>query len=55
MFSTIGPVNLGMQESLKVLEPEHIEVLDESHKHAGHAAMKGLDLVETHFIITIVS
>jgi BolA protein len=35
--------------------PEHIEVVDESHKHAGHAAMKGLNKTETHFTVVIVS
>ena len=29
--------------------------MDESHKHAGHSAMKGLKKVETHFAVVIVS
>ncbi|KAI9183436.1 BolA domain UV induced protein Uvi31 [Blastocladiella emersonii ATCC 22665] len=35
--------------------PEVLEILDDSSKHAGHAAMKGLKPVETHFRVTVVS
>ena len=37
------------------LAPSHLTIADESAKHAGHAAMKGLRPQETHFRITIVS
>ena len=30
-----------VQERLAALEPSHIEVVDESHLHAGHAGAKG--------------
>ena len=34
---------------------EHLEIRNDSHKHSGHAAMKGLDATESHFHVTIVS
>ncbi|KAJ3302763.1 hypothetical protein HDV03_004580 [Kappamyces sp. JEL0829] len=37
------------------LKPSFLEILDDSSKHAGHAAMKGLAPNETHFRVTIVS
>ena len=39
----------------ELFQPEHLEVEDESHKHAGHAAMKDNVNRETHFKVTIVS
>jgi stress-induced morphogen len=35
--------------------PTHLEVIDESHKHAGHAAMIGKEGGESHFKVVIVS
>lgn len=32
-----------------------LDLIDESHKHAGHAAMKGLNKAETHFNLAVVS
>ena len=32
-----------------------IAVVDESHQHRGHAAMKGLNASETHFHVSVVS
>lgn len=37
------------------LAPERLELEDESARHAGHAAMKGLAAGETHFRLTVVS
>lgn len=37
------------------LEPSFLEIRDDSHKHASHKAMQGLDATETHFAVTIVS
>ncbi|KAI9137819.1 bola protein, partial [Paraphysoderma sedebokerense] len=37
------------------LNPVSLEIIDDSHKHAGHAAMKGLNKKETHFRVNIVS
>lgn len=56
VFSTHGPVHASILQTLKLqFAAEHIEVVDESHKHAGHAAMKGLNKAETHFAVVIVS
>ncbi|KAI9033371.1 bola protein [Hyaloraphidium curvatum] len=52
----IGPMQRSMREKLTAeLEPVLLEIEDESHKHAGHAAMKGKDPVESHFKVKIVS
>ncbi len=32
-----------------------ITVIDESHQHRGHAAMKGLNASETHFHVSVIS
>ncbi|CAM6003530.1 unnamed protein product [Sphagnum balticum] len=41
---------------LKMLRPVHFEVIDESHKHAGHAAMSSLSTDgETHFKVSVVA
>ncbi len=37
------------------LKPLHLEIRDDSHKHAGHASMRGSDKKETHFYVHIVS
>ncbi|WP_029604526.1 BolA family protein [Kozakia baliensis] len=39
----------------KALEPQNLQIQDDSAKHAGHAAKKGLDGGETHFTISVVS
>ena len=39
----------------KRFRPLRLKVIDESHQHAGHAAMKGLNPVESHFAIEILS
>ena len=44
-----------LTELLAPLAPLSLELVDDSHKHAGHAAMKGLDAAETHFRLHIVS
>ncbi|KNE59801.1 hypothetical protein AMAG_05260 [Allomyces macrogynus ATCC 38327] len=36
-------------------QPTVLDIIDDSRKHAGHAAMKGLAAKETHFRVTIVS
>lgn len=33
----------------------HLEIRDESHKHASHAAMRGSSAKETHFYVLVVS
>lgn len=39
----------------RALQPQMLELVDESAMHAGHAAMKGLPAGETHFRLTIVA
>ncbi|KAI9011177.1 bola-like protein-domain-containing protein [Gaertneriomyces semiglobifer] len=51
-----GPIYDSIQQKLTAkFAPKHIAVEDESHKHAGHAAMKGLNARETHFKVLVVS
>ncbi len=49
-----GSMNLAaaIHERLKALEPQSIDLLDESEKHAGHAGAKAGG---SHFRLTIVS
>ena len=61
-FSTsspdLGPVGTQMEEKLlKAFEPVHLQIIDESHKHAGHAAMRThqSESGETHFKVVVVS
>ncbi|KAI9339636.1 bola protein [Obelidium mucronatum] len=50
------PLYDAIQEKLTVaLAPSSLEIIDNSHLHAGHAAMKGLNAKETHFEVRIVS
>jgi BolA protein len=44
-----------LTDCLQALEPSHLEIIDNSHLHAGHAAMKGIDGEETHLKIHIAS
>ncbi len=37
----------------QAFQPSLLELADDSARHAGHAAMKGLAAEETHFTITI--
>ncbi|WP_409740816.1 BolA family protein [Ferrovibrio sp.] len=39
----------------RALQPQMLELIDESAMHAGHAAMKGLPAGETHFRLKIVA
>ena len=49
-------IRLRMIEKLSAaLEPEHLEVVDDSHKHAGHLGMPTDASGETHFTIKVVS
>lgn len=41
-----------IKRKLAVLDPEQIEIVDESKKHAGHAGAKGGG---GHYVLTIVS
>jgi BolA family transcriptional regulator, general stress-responsive regulator len=51
---TLGPVGRGIEEKLRrELGPSHLEVIDESHQHAGHVGAHPNG--ESHFRIRIVS
>ncbi|KAI8900792.1 bola protein [Globomyces pollinis-pini] len=51
-----GPIYTTIQSKInEALKPSVFEIHDDSHKHAGHAAMKGLAPKETHFRLVIVS
>ncbi|MEE9272944.1 MAG: BolA family protein [Robiginitomaculum sp.] len=39
----------------KKFTPTQLDVIDESHKHAGHAGMAGRKAAESHFHVIIVS
>ncbi len=51
---TLGPVGRAMEERLRAaLQPEHLEIIDQSHRHAGHAGAHPEG--ESHFHVVIVS
>ena len=41
-----------LSERLRTLEPEHLEIIDDSHRHAGHA---GAADGRGHFTVVVVS
>ncbi|RUS24855.1 hypothetical protein BC938DRAFT_472988 [Jimgerdemannia flammicorona] len=48
-----GPVYSAIHTKLTTaLEPTTLEIVNESHLHAGHAAMQGVSSTETHFRTT---
>jgi len=51
---SLGPVGERMRTALEeALDPEHLEVIDESARHAGHAGANAAG--ESHFHVIIVS
>jgi stress-induced morphogen/sulfur transfer protein SufE len=51
-----GPMyNAILNTLITSLNPTSIQLVDDSHKHAGHAGSKGWDNVESHFSLMIVS
>ena len=53
-MSNLGPVGQRMQELLQAaFQPQHLEIIDESHRHAGHAGAHPEG--ESHFRVIIVS
>ncbi len=53
-MSALGPVGQEMQKRLQeALNPTHLEVIDESHRHAGHAGAHPEG--ESHFRVVIVA
>jgi len=61
MSHPIGPVARSMQEKLTAaLTPTRLEIIDESHRHAGHAGVRtgpghAQGVGETHFRLIIAS
>ena len=54
--SANAPMYTQIQAKLsQALSPTVLEIRDDSHLHAGHAAMKGLNKSETHFHVYVVS
>ncbi|KAJ3010886.1 hypothetical protein HKX48_007147 [Thoreauomyces humboldtii] len=52
----MGPMYTRIETKLtEALQPSVLEIIDDSKKHAGHAAMKGVTGGETHFRVTAVS
>lgn len=49
-----GPIASAMLNALQSLHPKSLDLVDESHLHAGHAGAKGFD-GESHFKLTIVA
>lgn len=54
---SLGPVaSVIYQKLTEAFNPTHLNIIDESHKHAGHSAMKHHDRTqETHFKVVVVS
>ncbi|KAL1929772.1 hypothetical protein VTP01DRAFT_1910 [Rhizomucor pusillus] len=51
-----GPVEIAIESKLiEEFDPATIHIVNESHMHAHHAAMKGNTNKETHFRVTLVS
>lgn len=52
----MGHIAATIKEKLeKAFNPSHLGIIDESHKHAGHAGMKGRESSESHFQVVIIS
>ncbi|KAJ9072507.1 BolA domain UV induced protein Uvi31 [Entomophthora muscae] len=53
---SLGPIHTAIEQKLTLeLKPLKLLIENESHKHASHSAMRGVDSKETHFKITVVS
>jgi len=52
----MGLIAATIKEKLeKAFNPTQLQVIDESHKHAGHAGMAGREASESHFQVIIAS
>ena len=49
------PMYDAIVNTLQKLQPAKLDLVDNSHQHAGHAGAKGLDGTETHFDLFIVA
>ncbi|KAG0029566.1 hypothetical protein BGZ81_003628 [Podila clonocystis] len=51
-----GPVTSSIRNTLtELLNPEKLEIINDSSKHAHHSAMRGVSSKETHFRVNVVS
>eukprot|EP00397_Hematodinium_sp_SG-2012_P062686 GEMP01085100.1.p1 GENE.GEMP01085100.1~~GEMP01085100.1.p1 ORF type:complete len:103 (+),score=17.12 GEMP01085100.1:58-366(+) len=51
-----GPLFTSIRKKLAdALKPTHVEIVDESHKHRGHAGVKDVQQPETHFRVEVCS
>ena len=51
-----GPVEqIILQKLTSTFNPIHIEIQNDSHKHASHTAMRDVQSKETHFNVFVVS
>ncbi len=52
----MGHIAATIKEKLeKSFAPTQLDIIDESHKHAGHAGMEGRESSESHFQVVIIS
>ena len=52
----MGVIAAAIKEKLeKAFNPSQLDIVDESHKHAGHAGMAGREASESHFHVVIIS
>jgi len=52
----MGHIASTIKEKLtKAFNPSQLDIIDESHKHAGHAGMAGRESSESHFQVVIIS
>lgn len=52
----MGLIAASIKEKLeKAFNPTQLQVIDESHKHAGHTGMAGREAAESHFQVIIAS
>ena len=52
----MGLIAASIKEKLeKAFNPTQLQIIDESHKHAGHAGMAGKEPSESHFQVIIAS
>ncbi|CAG8469393.1 7177_t:CDS:2 [Funneliformis caledonium] len=55
-MSEVGPIYQSIQKKLtEALSPTSLEIINESHLHAHHQAMKDVTSKETHFCVSVVS
>lgn len=50
-----GPMGESIVNKMKQMNPILIKLVDESHKHRGHAGVRDAKTEETHFDLTVVS